>query len=197
MRMKTISINRASQLLKQGAVGVLPTDTVYGLVCSASDQQAVSRLYKLKSREKKPGTLIGASIDQLTELGLKRRYLAAVRHYWPNPISVVVPCADSRFDYLHLGEQSLAIRLPDNNRLKQLLVETGPLLTSSANLPDQPPAQTVTDANKYFGDRVDFYVDENIDSLHKPSTVLQVVDDTVVVLRQGAVTIDEDTGAIK
>ncbi len=195
--MKTIGFRQAAELLRQGAVGVLPTDTLFGLVCVAGDHASVTRLYQLKSREKKPGTLIGASVDQLVELGLKRRYLDAVSHYWPNPISVVIPCATTELNYLHLGKQSIAVRLPDNDELQKLLEQTGPLLTSSANLPDQPPAHSAVEAEQYFGDKVDFYVGDAIGSLQKPSTVLQVIDDTVVVLRDGAAIIDEETGAIE
>ena len=60
-------------LSKPGAVAVIPTDTVYGIVARANDQQAVAGLYQLNHREHKPGTLIAATIDQLGELGIKRR----------------------------------------------------------------------------------------------------------------------------
>ncbi len=48
---------------KPGAVGILPTDTVYGLVARATDKEAVSRLYSLKGRDKKPGTIIAGNIE--------------------------------------------------------------------------------------------------------------------------------------
>lgn len=90
----------ASHLL-EGAVGVIPTDTVYGLVCSASDESAVARLYGLKNRQKKPGTVIAANTSQLVQLGIKARYLKPVEHYWPNPISIVIP--NHELQYIHLG----------------------------------------------------------------------------------------------
>ena len=181
--------------LQNGAVGVLPTDTLYGLVCRATDQNAVSRLYGLKKREQKPGTLIAASIDQLVELGLKRRYLTAVERYWPGPISVIIPCGHD-LAYLHQSVQSLAVRLSADQQLNSLLTAVGPLLTSSANLPGESPANTVADAQNYFGDSVDFYIDGDDLSGGQPSTVIRIVDDAVEVLREGAVKIDEETGKI-
>src|SRR5688500_17753578 len=89
--LNTLSDSKLSQLLNSGGVGVIPTDTVYGLVCSAANQEAVARLYALKSRENKPGTVIAASVDQLVALGIKARYLKPVESYWPNPISVIIP----------------------------------------------------------------------------------------------------------
>lgn len=176
--------------LKSGAVGVVPSDTVYGLMCSAHDEAAVARLYQLKHREHKPGTLIAADIGQLVNLGIKRRYLTAVERFWPGPVSVVIPIG-LELEYLHTGKQSLAMRIPDNDALRTLLQQTGPLLTSSANQPGEPPANNLAEAQAYFGDDVDFYVDGGDLSGRPPSTIIRVIDDAIEVVRQGTVHINE------
>lgn len=176
------------QAIASGEVGVIPTDTVYGLVASAYLPTSVARLYSLKSREHKPGTLIAANIDQLVELGLKRRYLTVVEQYWPGAVSVIIPCS-AELDHLSLGLRSLAVRIPDDSRLAKLLEQTGPLQTSSANLPSQPPATTILEARNYFGDKVDFYVDGGDISERKASTVIRIIDDAIEIVRQGAVEI--------
>ena len=181
-------------LLISGTVGVMPTDTVYGLVCRAADQSAVAKLYKLKSREHKPGTIIAADISQLTDLGIKTRYLKAVEQFWPGAVSVIIPSRD--LDYIHLGVGGIAVRIPQQDMVHELLLQTGPLLTSSANQPGEPPANTISEAQAYFGDSVDFYVNGGDLSGHEPSTVIRVIDDAIEVVRQGAVTIDEQTGRI-
>lgn len=190
----TIGDKKIVELLREGAIGVMPTDTLYGVVAQASNEAAVAKLYELKKREKKPGTLIAASIDQLVELGLKKRYLDAVKDYWPNPISVVIPTGPA-LPYLHQGKYSLAVRIPADMELRALLESTGPLVTSSANDPGQKPAQTIKQAVDYFGGAVDFYVDGGtLDGA--ASTIIRIVDDAVEVLREGAVTVDEETGRI-
>src|ERR1700755_2744320 len=98
--MNTVSVTEAIAKLQAGAVGVIPTDTVYGIVARAKDEQAVTRLYALKNRENKPGTLIAASVEQLEDLGIKHRYLKAVEQYWPNPLSIVTPTGPI-LNYLH------------------------------------------------------------------------------------------------
>jgi L-threonylcarbamoyladenylate synthase len=185
--MKDIS----KSLQQPGAVGIIPTDTIYGVVARAADQAAVARLYKIKHREQKPGTLIADNIDQLVELGLKRRYLTAVEQWWPGALSVVIPCGEELI-YLHQGKRSLAVRIPAKAELLELLERTGPLLTSSANHPGQPPANTVAEAEAYFGDEVDFYEDGGDLSGHQPSTVVRIVDDAIEILRPGAVQLDEN-----
>lgn len=186
----------AIRVLNQpGAIAVIPTDTVYGVVARAQDKAAVQRLYELKHRHHKPGTLIAASIDQLVELGIPRRYLTAVEQFWPGPVSVVIPSVP-QLGYLDMGKMSLAIRIPDHPDLQWLLGQTGPLLTSSANPPGQPVANTMEEARQYFGDLVDYYQQGGDLSGHKPSTVIRVVDDAIEILRQGAVTIDENGRAV-
>lgn len=180
------ALQARSLLVERGVIGVIPTDTVYGVVARAQDQDAAGRLYELKRRENKPGTLIAANIDQLEELGLKRRYLTAVAQYWPGPVSIVIPCADSKLAYLHQGKMSLAVRIPSDTDLQELILETGPLISSSANDPGEAPANTIAEAKKYFADKVDFYIDGGDLSANKPSTIIRIIDDEIEILRQGA-----------
>lgn len=183
-------------LLAGGAVGVIPTDTVYGLVCLAANKAAAERLYKLKFKQpaQKPGTIIAANIEQLVELGLKARYLKPVESYWPGPLSIVIP--NFELVYLHLGKGSLAVRLPSEKSLISLLEQTGPLLTTSANLTGQQTANSLIEAREYFKGTVDFYVEGGSLAGHMPSTIIRVIDDEIEVLREGEVKISAN-GAIE
>lgn len=175
-------------ILNGGDVGILPTDTLYGLVCRAVDEAAVKRLYSLKNRENKPGTIIAANPEQLVDLGLPQDRVKAAAQYWPNPVSVIIPT--EKLGYLHQGKSSLACRVVAGpQELIDLLKKVGPLLTSSANHPGEPPATTIGRAKNYFGDSVDFYVDGGDRSSAEPSTVLRIKDkddDTITIVRQGA-----------
>ncbi len=185
---------RLAALLQNGSVGAMPTDTIYGLVCRADDELAVKHLYQIKSRVHKPGTVIAASVDQLVELGVKARYLKAVEQFWPNAISVEIP---NNITYLNQATGRQAFRIIKQPvALLNLLTKTGPLLTSSANLPGEAPAGTIAEIQNSFGVKLDFYVDGGDLSSNKPSTLIRIVDDAVEVLRAGAVKIDEKTGKI-
>lgn len=175
--------------INAGAVGVLPTDTVYGLVCSVNNRDAVARLYALKHRHHKPGTIIAASPDQLINLGIRKQNLSKVLRYWPGPVSVVAPDTRS-LGYLDLGMQSLAVRVTDDKTLLALLNQTGPLLTTSANLPGQPTATSLDEAYRYFKESVDFYVDGGDYRGRPASTLIRLVDGKIEVLRPGAVRVE-------
>ncbi|MCA1806855.1 MAG: L-threonylcarbamoyladenylate synthase, partial [Actinobacteria bacterium] len=153
-----ITYTEATLALENGRVGVMPTDTVMGLTAVALDKPAAEQLYDIKHREQKPGTVLASSIDDLIRLGLDECDVHQAEQYWPNPISVVLPCINKELAYLHQGKQSLAVRIPQDERLRSLLASTGPLLTTSANMPGEPPARTTDEAKAYFADTVDFYV---------------------------------------
>lgn len=176
------------QLLKDGGVGVLPTDTLYGLVCRAEDQKAVARLYALKHRDSKPGTVIAASVKQLQILGLDSQVLLMASPHWPGPVSVECP---NGLDYLTQATGRNAYRVVAGApELTRLLEATGPLLTSSANQPGEPVANTIKQAAQYFGDTIDFYVDGGDFSEALPSTLIRLGSDGPEILRQGAGKID-------
>jgi L-threonylcarbamoyladenylate synthase len=158
-------------------------------VCGAADEAAVARLYEVKHRENKPGTLIAANIDQLVELGLKERYLKAVERFWPGAVSVRIPHQPNYLVDPATG--TVAVRIPDYPELLDLMKQTGPLQTTSANIAGDPVAVKLSEAQAYFSDTIDFYVDGGDLSGRPPSTVIQVIDDAIEVVREGAVKIDE------
>lgn len=184
-----LSNDEIAAKITAGAVAVLPTDTVYGLVCSAANPAAIARLYGLKDRHQNPGTVVAASVEQLVKLGIPLKYLRAVEHYWPNPISIEMPVGPILTE-IHQGKGRFAVRIPSHQGFRQLLELTGPLVTTSANQPGEPVALNMAQAQDYFGNSVDFYVDGGDLSHHKPSTIIRIVDDAVDVVREGAVAID-------
>ena len=172
--------------LLAGALGVMPTDTLYGLVARAEDRRAMSRLYALKKREHKPVPVIAANVQQLAALGVPEKYLKKVTHLWPSPLSVVMPVGE-QFAYLHQGLGDLPFRVVADEQLRRILEKTGPLAASSANLPGQHPAATVNEAFDYFGDAVDFYVDGGDLSGRASSTIVKASDTGIDLIREGAI----------
>lgn len=176
-------------ILEPGTIAVVPTDTVYGVVARALDHEGVKNLYKLKDRENKPGTIIAASVDQLVGLGISLDEINKVSKFWPGPVSIILSVGND-MTWLSQGKNSLAVRIPSDNALLGLLQKTGPLITSSANQPGEPPANTIDEAKAYFGDQVDIYVDGGDLSERQASTIIKLTNDKIEVIRPGAIDID-------
>ncbi len=170
--------------IKAGQIGILPTDTMYGLVGSAFNPKTVERIYKVRQRNpQKPFIVLISSINELEKFNIEVTDLRQqLEHYWPGPVSIILPCPNKQWEYLHRGTQQLAFRLPNKPDLIEVLKETGPLVAPSANLEGCPPAKTIQEAKAYFGYLVDFYVDEGmLDS--PPSTLMRFDKGQAVVLR--------------
>ena len=177
------------QLIKSGAIGVLPTDTVYGLVGSARMPSILDQINVLKGREQKAGTILAGSVDQLIEFGLDPLALNKVAHLWPNPISVVIDCDTSVINQIQ-GSGSIAVRIPANEQLRSLLLATGPLVTSSANLSGKQVVSKIEQATKIFGENVSFYVDGGDLSGNAASTIVKLSGDRLSIIRQGSYELD-------
>jgi L-threonylcarbamoyladenylate synthase len=175
----------AGELIAGGGIGVLPTDTLYGLVGSALSPDAVERIYQLKQRSSsKPLIVLVSEIDQLEQFGiiLTEGLRSTIAKYWPGPYSIILDTLDDQFDYLHRGTGSIAFRIPDKEELLNLLNATGPIVAPSANVEGERPAETISAAKKYFGTDVDFYVDGGM-LTGKPSTIIQINDEGVSTIR--------------
>jgi L-threonylcarbamoyladenylate synthase len=174
------------EMLKNGGVGVLATDTLYGLVALTFNQSAVERVYTLKERTpSKPCIILISAFEDLALFGanLSEAQRKALAPHVPGPVSFILPCGATAPEYLHRGTHTLAFRIPRDEKLRDFLKQSGPLIAPSANPEGSPPATTIEEARNYFGDRVDFYHDGG-KRAGKASTLISFSEhDEIVVLR--------------
>ena len=184
--------NSIIEKLKRGEVIIIPTDTIYGIVGSALNSQTVERIYKLRKRSSdKPFIILISSIDDLEKFGitLTQKQRDFLQRSWPNPLSVVLSVVGEKFKYLHRGTNSLAFRMPKDERLLDLLKRVGPLVAPSVNFEGEKPAETIDEAKAYFGKDVDFYIDGGVIK-SEPSTLIELLENgNFNILRTGIFTI--------
>ncbi|MES2023253.1 MAG: L-threonylcarbamoyladenylate synthase [Patescibacteria group bacterium] len=165
-------INKIIKILKSGGMGVMPTDTLYGLVGSALSKKTVERIYKIKGRnEKKPLIILISGFEDFVSFGLN-----ISKFVWPEKTSIIFSCPKTKlkkFLYLHRGTGDLAFRLPAKKSLIEILKKTGPLVVPSVNPEGLPPAKNIKEAQKYFGEKMDFYLDSGT-LKSEPSTLIRV-----------------------
>ncbi len=168
----------------------MPADTVYGLSCRALNETAVERIYRFKYRFiGKPFIVLISDTSQLKQLNININAAEAIEKYWPGSVTFVCDAPNSP-EWLHRGTRTLAVRVPPTKQLRKLIKSVGPIVSTSANLYARKPANSLSQAIDYFGEKIDFYVDVGeIDGL--PSTIVRLKNDKLEVLRQGAVKIDE------
>ncbi|MDE2311584.1 MAG: threonylcarbamoyl-AMP synthase [Patescibacteria group bacterium] len=185
---KNTAANRivAAKILNGGGVGVMPTDTIYGVLGGALLPKTVERIYRLRRRNKsKPLIVLISSPRDLKTFKIKLSALAkrVLKQSWPGKVSVILPCPSAAFRYLHRGKKTLAFRLPKYRPLIKLLKLTGPLVAPSANWEGYPPANNVAEARKYFRGRVDFYLSGG-SRKSKPSRLIKIENNRILALRK-------------
>ncbi|MBO4305345.1 MAG: L-threonylcarbamoyladenylate synthase [Lentisphaeria bacterium] len=177
------AVEKCVEALKgRGNVLLLPTETVYGLVCDYEDTAAREAIYRLKRRDK--SKLLGAFLPDLAHLPsrclLSKKASLLAEKFMPGPFTLVLPDGTGG---------TFGFRIPDHPLLSKILVSSGKILAqTSANLSGTPPALSPREALSALEGEVSLAVDGGripADSLS--STVVFVEGDFMKILREGAV----------
>jgi len=188
------AVAEAARVVKDGGVVAVPTDTVYGLGCDPSSDEAVKRLFEVKNRQAKPVPLLCASskvAERLVDLNGAARKLAEL--HWPGALTVVAPLKKSNglSALLYQGRGFLGVRVPDSDVCLALARKVGGAITgTSANLSGRPSCRTAAQVVQSLDGRIQLVIDGG-ELRGKESTVVRVSGDTVEVLREGSVRIQE------
>jgi L-threonylcarbamoyladenylate synthase len=187
----TSSVDAAVEAIRRGGLAVVPVDTVYGLVCSASDDAAIARLSTLKGRDPaKPTALVAASVDAVLECvpelrgGIER----VLRSLLPGPLTLVLPNPAERLPWLGgVRPGTIGVRVPAlASSWRELLARTGPLAATSANLAGGRDPRRLDEVPGELLEGVDAVVDGG-ELPGVPSTVVDLTGAEPQVLREGAV----------
>jgi L-threonylcarbamoyladenylate synthase len=181
----------AAQALAAGELVILPTDTVYGLAARADDEEAVRRLLAAKRRPPgRPLPVLLAGAWQLakvaSEVSASVRALAAA--FWPGPLTIVVPKAQTVLDLVTARQPTVGVRVPDEP-IAQAVLGMVPfaVAVTSANLSDEPTPATARECAKAFGELVAVALEAG-PRTGRPSTVVAVEGGKLRVLRAGPIT---------
>lgn len=184
---------RAVDMLREGAVVVFPTDTVYGVGCRIDHAAAVRRIFELKGRGmQEPLPVLLAEPGQLDEYGRNitptARRLA--RDFWPGGLTIVVQRSEAVPALVAGGGETIGLRVPNHALARALVRQLGvPIVGTSANRHGAPAPLTAQQVVFDFGDTVDLILDGGRAPIGRESTVVDTTSDPMRVLRQGAVSI--------
>ena len=133
--MNVININLALEKLQNGLPIIFQTDTLPAIGCLPKFAEII---YEIKKRDrKKPLILMGAENKQLIDYvhaSAKKDYEKIASKYWPGALTMIIPVSEKKKSILTSLDFTLGLRIPNSNMAQSLIKETGPLLTSSANI---------------------------------------------------------------
>jgi L-threonylcarbamoyladenylate synthase len=183
-------VERAVRAIRAGEPAVIPTDTVYGLVCDAEDEVAAERLYMLKGRpERQPSALMAVTVDELSDRvpGLPDAAVRVCRALLPGAFTLVLPNPSQGHAWI-CGDrpQAIGVRVPPlAGPAADVLRRVRAVVSTSANLPGGPDPRRLADVPAAI--RAGAATVDGGELPGTPSTVLDLTGPEPVVLREGAV----------
>lgn len=193
MRFK--EIEKAAQLLREGELVVIPTETVYGLAANAFDPSAIQKIYDLKKRPKGNPLIIHiGKLEDLFKLVREpsKMQLALAETFWPGPLTLVFNRSSIVPDIVTAGQETVAIRMPNNAKTLALLDQLDfPLVAPSAN-PFTYISPTHPDHLKLsYGEHCPFILDDGECEVGLESTIISETKEGFHCLRQGGIPIKD------
>jgi len=171
----SFEIDRVSNFLKEGSIGIIPSDTVYGIACLAEDPEAVSRLVEIKRRAAhKPFPVQVGRLEDAERIAFLDRPPAnwLAEAFWPGPLTIVLEKKEVSLPFQ--DEKSIGVRMPNHPLCLQIIREAGIIVLPSANLPGELAPRSIGEIDEKITSAVDFVVDGGLSPLGKASTVVDV-----------------------
>lgn len=185
-------IEEIKTVILDGGLVVLPSDTVYGLCVDARSKSAVEKLISFKRRPAgKPISVFVGSMDRANKyVTLNKSQTALLKQLAPGPYTFVLPSKGALRPELESEQGNLGIRIPDDAFINELIeILDFPITATSANLAGSPSHYSVESLVESLSDKkkqeIDLIIDAGKLPYNKPSTVLDLSQETVAVLRSG------------
>jgi L-threonylcarbamoyladenylate synthase len=186
----------STRALIEGNCVVIPTETVYGLAANALNSTAVSKIFKIKKRPKiNPLIVHFNSLVQLNEyVDLSDEAMILAQNFWPGPMTLIVQRRHKcKFpDIVTAGLSTIAVRIPSHPVAQKIIAAADiPLAAPSANLSGEPSPTNALDVAASLGDSAPLIIADGSAQIGLESTVIDVSHDHAVILRPGAITIED------
>jgi len=188
-------LEKAASILKNGGIGAMPTETVYGLAGDAFNTFAVSRIFEAKNRPTFNPLIVHisdpADLEKLTSFPLSKLQ-KLIEAFWPGPLTLVLPKLDSVPDLTTGGRPSVAVRLPAHPVARDLIRLSGGFLAApSANPFNYISPTTAEHVQSQLSGKIDFILDGGSCKVGVESTVISLTEDRPVLLRHGGLSFED------
>ena len=161
-----LSLSKPIEVLSQGGVIIIPTDTVYGIICDINNPDAIQKIYHIKRRDtKKPLPVFINDINQLNFLVDEIPAAAKVLtdNFWPGPLTLLLSCHKLHYSEVTRNSGKMGIRMPGLPLILELIDQSKIVLAStSANLSNEPATYRIDDISKEVLEQVDLVLDGGI-----------------------------------
>ena len=190
----------AAEIIRNGELVAIPTETVYGLGANGLDENAVAKIFEAKGRPQDNPLILHLScaeeMDRYCHHVPQMAYRLAEK-YWPGPLTIVLPARDCVPKRTTGGLDTVAVRCPDNDVTREIIRLAGvPLAAPSANISGKPSTTTAQHVLHDHDGRIAAVVDGGPCRVGVESTIVDLTGDRPRLLRPGGVTPEELTDVL-
>lgn len=191
-------MNEICDVIQKGGIVAFPTETVYGVGIHFNDEEALERLMEAKNRDySKAITLMVADKADISQYAyISPQAQKMIDQFMPGMITLIFKKKESVRDSMTNGKSTIGIRIPDSEFVLSLLKKIGPMLVTSANLSQHSNTTSTQEVLNQLDGRIDLVVDGKT-SDNIASTVVDVSQDEIKILRAGKITKEQIEEAIK
>lgn len=191
-------MNEICDVIQKGGIVAFPTETVYGVGIHFNDEEALERLMEAKNRDySKAITLMVADKADISQYAyISPQAQKMIDQFMPGMITLIFKKKESVRDRMTNGKSTIGIRIPDSEFVLSLLKKVGPMLVTSANLSQHSNTTSTQEVLNQLDGRIDLVVDGKT-SDNIASTVVDVSQDEIKILRDGKITKEQIEEAIK
>ena len=188
----TENLHLVAESLRRGEVVAIPTETVYGLGANGLDEASMDKIYAAKGRPSdNPLILHVPNADSIKPLvkEIPDTAYKLIDAFWPGPLTITLPKSDLVPDRATGCLDRVALRCPDHDICREILSLAGvPIAAPSANISGRPSPTTAQAVYDDMNGRIPYIVDAGICTIGVESTVVEVREDGVTILRPGGIT---------
>ena len=188
-------IETACQILKNGGVVGIPTETVYGLAANAYDSTAIEKIFGAKGRPQDNPLIVHiAEIETVYEIAkdIPKTALICAEKFWPGPLTIVLNKTNKIPDCVSAGLSTVAIRMPSNQTAREVISKSGlPLAAPSANISGSPSPTTAEHVVNDLDGKIDAVLMGENCNVGVESTVISLAGEKPVLLRPGGITLEQ------
>ena len=186
------SIEEAAQLIRDGELVGMPTETVYGLGANALDETAVRKIFAAKGRPADNPLIVHVScLDEIVPLvkSIPESAKRLMEAFWPGPMTLILPKSDAIPSVVSAGLDTVGIRLPSSEAARALIRAAGrPIAAPSANRSGRPSPTTAQHVFEDMDGRIPLILDGGASEVGVESSVIDATGEVPVILRPGGIT---------
>lgn len=186
------TVGKAAEILRNGGLVAIPTETVYGLAANALDETAVKSIFEAKGRPQDNPLIVHISSFEMIKPLVKdipEIALRLGRKFWPGPLTMIFSKTDAVPDVTSGGLDTVAVRMPANEAAAAIIEKCGfPLAAPSANLSGKPSPTTAEDVYEDMNGKIPLIVDGGECAVGVESTVICFKNSKIHILRPGGIT---------